>query len=348
MRTLSEIKDPGYIAKSSYNFIDRFFIPYIRDKRDLPFVHLCLKMTFIIIPLAIILFTPLLSGWSWWSLAAIYAMFVLYYSGPYTLMLHNTSHRRLFKKEYSFWNNYIPWVLAPFIGQSPETYFSHHVGMHHLENNLHDDKSSTMKYQRDSFKDFAIYSVSFFFIGVIELAIYFKEKNLKKLYKMVVRGESVYILFLLLMAYINLGATLFIFITPLVIVRFSMMVGNWGQHAFIDPNSPENNYRNSITCVNHFYNKHCFNDGYHIGHHLNPNMHWTDMPSDFMKNKSKYGEENATVFEGIDYNGVWLNLMLKRYKKLADHFVNIENRYESKEEIISLLKSRTQKLPKSA
>lgn len=345
MRALIQVKDPVYKPKSDNNSLDRFILKVIKDKRDLPFVYLCIKMTLLIIPTAIILFSPLLIGWHWWALAAFYAVVILYFSGPYTLMLHNTSHNRLYKKEYNFWNHYIPWILAPFIGQSPETYFSHHVGMHHLENNLHDDKSSTMKYQRDSLKDFAKYSISFFFVGVIELAIYFKQKNLKKLFKMVVRGETVYILFIILMAFINLKATFFIFITPLLIVRFSMMAGNWGQHAFVDPNAPANNYRNSITCINHFYNRHCFNDGYHIGHHLNPTLHWTAMPEDFSKNSSKYADEDAIVFEGIDFNGVWLNLMLHRYDKLADHFVNIGNRYKSKEDVIKMMKFRTQMIP---
>ena len=51
-------------------------------------------------------------------------------------------------------NYYIPWVLGPFFGESPETYFAHHVGMHHAENNLEDDISTTLPYVRDSAVDF--------------------------------------------------------------------------------------------------------------------------------------------------------------------------------------------------
>lgn len=343
MRALQTVHDPVF-QKKTHNVIDRFFLPYIRDERDLPFIYLCIKLTFIIIPIAIILFTPLFSGWYWWMVAAVYAGLVLYFAGPYTLMLHNTSHRKLFKKEYNLGNHYIPWVLAPFMGQTPETYFSHHLGMHHLENNLHDDKSSTMKYQRDSFTDFCKYFLSFLFLGVAELAIYFKRKNLHKLFKMVVRGETLYIIFVIILGFINLQATLYVLILPLVIVRFSMMSGNWGQHAFIDPETPANNYRNSITCINHFYNRHCFNDGYHIGHHLKPNLHWTEMPVDFQQNQHLYAKENAVVFEGLDYMGVWFNLMFKRYDNLASHFVNIGDRFQSKEEIIKMLKYRTKRI----
>ena len=108
-----------------------------------------------------------------------------------------------------------------------------------------------------------------------------------------------------------------------------MMAGNWGQHAFIDANDPANNYRNSITLINTIYNRRCFNDGYHIGHHLRPHMHWTEMPNDFLRNKDKYAENKAIVFEGMDFQMVWFWLMLKRYDVLADRFVNINNAYQS-------------------
>jgi hypothetical protein len=84
-------------------------------------------------------------------------------------MLHNTSHRVLFKREYNLLNKYIPWVLGIFVGQSPETYFVHHIGMHHAEGNLPNDLSSTMKYQRDSFVDFLKYVSRFLFLGDIDL-----------------------------------------------------------------------------------------------------------------------------------------------------------------------------------
>ena len=72
-------------------------------------------------------------------------------------------------------------------------------------------------------------------------------------------------------------------------------------------------------------------------------MHWTDMPQDFEKNLNKYIDNKAIVFEVIDYFVIWLWLMLKRYDILAKHFVNIGNTYQSKEEIIALLKERTKK-----
>ncbi len=344
MKKLSTINDPGYSKPEKQSTVNLFFLNYIRDERDIPFVYLCLQMTFIIIPGAILLFSSAFTGTSFWIASAVYWILWVYFLGPFTLMLHNTSHRKFFKRKYDWANHYIPWVLGPFMGQSPETYFSHHIGMHHPENNLEDDRSSTLQFNRDSFTGFLIYFGNFLFIGVIELIDYFRSKNRTKLLKKVIRGEFSFLLMSVLLAFISWQATLVVFLIPFIFIRFAMMSGNWAQHAFIDLENPDNNYRNSITLINTSYNKRCFNDGYHIGHHLHPGMHWTDMPDNFLDNKDKYAEEKALVFEGIDFQVIWLWLMLKRYDWLADRIININNTFRSKNEIINILKKRTQRL----
>jgi hypothetical protein len=50
------------------------------------------------------------------------------------------------------------------------------------------------------------------------------------------------------------------------------------------------------------------------------------------------------VFEGIEFGGVWFNLMLKNYEKLADHLVNIDGAFSSREEAIAIMKRRTAKI----
>jgi len=110
------------------------------------------------------------------------------------------------------------------------------------------------------------------------------------------------------------------------------MMGNWAQHAFVDQDEPDNDYKNSITCINSSYNRQC-----HIGHHANPNMHWTDMPTDFLKNKQKDINNQAIVFEGLDYNQIWFFLVTKQYAS----FVDIGNQFETQEDVVALLKSRT-------
>lgn len=340
MRTLGEIHDPVFHEKD-FNAIERFFLRFIRDKRDLPFVFLCLKIVFSIIPVSIAIFFA--EGIYWWVLTAVFVGLQVLLLGPFILMLHNTSHNPFFKREYALSNRIIPWGLCPFMGQTPDTYFSHHIGMHHAENNLALDTSSTMRYQRDSFADFLKYFFRFFFIGIVELARYLRLKNKRSFLKRAVVGEIAFLAACVALAWFDWPSTVVVFVVPLVIVRFLMMTGNWAQHAFVASHAPENNYLNSITCINNAYNKQCFNDGYHIGHHLRPHLHWTEMPKDFVNNTDKYAANKALVFEGVDYNQIWAMLMLRRYDKLADHLVNIHGMYASKEEAMALMMERTRK-----
>ena len=334
------INDPVFIPRNNYNFFERQFLKLIRDERDLPFIKLCLRIILFVIPVSVFLYLH----FTWWLAVPFLVFNIVTGLGPFILMLHNTSHRKLFLQEYDYLNKIIPWFLGPFYGETPETYFSHHIMMHHAENNLADDLSCTMNYQRDSFIDFMKYFSLFFFLGIGDLTYYFTRKNRWKFVKKVLVGEIGFTLACIGLCFVNWQATLMVFILPFVIARFGMMAGNWGQHAFINAADPANNYTNSLTCINSNYNKLCFNDGYHIGHHLRPSMHWTEMPVEFEKNIEKYKQNDAIVFEGIDFFVVWFMLVTHNYKFLASKYVDLAGRFSSKEEIIDFLKMRVAKI----
>jgi len=334
------LTDPIGLQKKKVNFIDYIFLPLINDKRDMAFIYLSLKITFIIIPLAICLFV--ITGLHWSLYLAYLLILLIVFLGPYVLMLHNVCHRKLFKKKYNIFNRYVPWVLGIFFGQTPETYFYHHVTMHHPENNEPEDLSTTMKYRRDSIRAFIAYLGSFYFTGVLNLILYFKDKKRNKYALRILLGECFFTVLCVLLCFVNFKATLTVFILPLVFIRFAMMAGNWAQHAFIDQVKPADIYGNSITCINTIYNKKCFNDGYHIGHHLKPYMHWTEMPANFKANISTYSLNNAIVFKKLDYFQIWFLLMTKNYKTLAANYVQL-GELQTTSEIITFLKSRTQK-----
>ncbi|MDO1449863.1 fatty acid desaturase [Rhodocytophaga aerolata] len=345
MKLLSQIHDPVYRKKEKYTIADKFFLRLIRDERDLPFMYLTVAISCTLVPMAIFLYLPLLDGWLWWLFAAGYLLLNnFYFKGPFGLMLHCTSHRKLFKKAYNWANYYLPWMLGPFFGQTPETYFSHHIGMHHPENNLPEDKSCTMFYQRDSLRGFMNYFCSFLFTGIFGLSAYFLKKNRKKLLISTIMGELAFFVMCIALSFLDWKATLVVFILPFLISRFISMLGNWTQHAFIDAADPGNPYKNSITCINTVYNKKCWNDGYHISHHIRPSMHWTQHPVYFLTTKKEYARNQAIVFDGVDYLAIFYYLMRKRYDILATHVVNIENTYSSHEQIIALLKQRTQQI----
>ncbi|HWY11138.1 MAG TPA: fatty acid desaturase [Bacteroidia bacterium] len=336
------ITDPVYKEKSSYNFIERFFISLLIDKRDFTFIKLCGLIFITTIPFAVYLFIP--GNLNWWLVLIYYAFNFGVLTGSFILMLHLTSHRPLFKMKYSFLNNIIPWVIGPFFGETPESYFAHHLGMHHAEDNMPSDLSSTMKYQRDSFGDFMKYYFDFIVYGLYDLAVYLKIKKRTKIRKNFLLGEFSFWIIAIALIFFNFKASLFVFIIPVFVVRFLMMAGNWGQHAFIDRNDPKNNYTNSINCINVRYNHTCFNDGYHIVHHLKPAMHWLELPEEFLKNIDKYCTENAIIFQGIDFFQVWFLLMTKQYNTLVKKMVIVDPDITTKEQAIALLKERTRKI----
>ena len=346
MKPLQALTDPVFVKPAQYSAFDSFLLRAIRDERDLPFVHLTLRITVTMLPVAVLLYMPFVKGW-WWALAAVAYQFLnnITYKGPFGLMLHCTSHRKLFKKEYEGLNNYIPWVLAPFFGHSPETYYTHHIGMHHAENNLEDDESSTMPYDRDSLRGWLHYFGKFLFTGIYHLATYFFRKKRQRLLFRSVRGEIMFILFCAAMCFVSWPATLMVFIIPFFLYRLVAMMGNWAQHAFIGADDPGNAYKNSITCINTKYNVKCWNDGYHISHHQRQTMHYTEHPGYFLKTLDGYVKNEAIVFDGIHFLHVFIWLMRKRYDLLAKHFVNIGDRFANDEEVKAFLKSRTRKIP---
>ncbi|AKU97760.1 hypothetical protein AKJ09_04424 [Labilithrix luteola] len=331
-----QLSDPTYEAAPRASLLERIIVPLINDKRDVPFVKLALAMTLMVIPFAAYLFIP--GHFRWWLGVAYLAFTFLVFVDRCILMLHNTSHRPLFKSKVL--NLYIPWVLGPFFGESPETYYAHHLGMHHAENNLAKDLSSTMRYQRDSFLAFLHYWGTFMLTTAARLPLYLQRHGKSRLARRMLIGELLFLVACGVGLYLSFWPTFTVFVAPWLAVRFLMMWGNWGQHAFLDRERPDRPHTNSITCINSRYNRRCFNDGYHIGHHLMAARHWTDLPGELQKNQARYAKEGAIVFEGIDFFMVSLFLFLKRHDWLADRYVQLGGERKSKQEIILLLKDR--------
>ena len=279
----------------------------------------------------------------WWLAVAYWLVWGFVFLDRVTLMLHCTSHRTLFSRRVRWMNAYVPWVLGPFYGQTPNTYFAHHVAMHHVEENLLDDLSSTMRYRRDSFIHWLRYLGRFLLLTGVLLPLYLYGRGRVGLAWRAAVGELGFWMVVAGLALVNFEATLVVFVVPVLVVRALMMAGNWAQHAFVEPGDPANDYRNSVTCINCRYNARCFNDGYHIIHHLQPRKHWTELPGEFESRRAVYGKHDAVVFEGIDFFTIWLYLMLRRWRALARAFVRLPGApARTDDEVIAFLKHRLQ------
>jgi len=345
MKALPElITDPVYNQPSHLSRYQKFWMKHIHDKRDLPFIQLLTIIHCTVIPVAVLLYTPVLTGWWWWIAAVIYFYFSqFYFKGSFGLMLHCICHRKFFKTHPHFWNKYLFWFVCPLFGHLGDSYHVHHMGMHHVENNMPDDASSTMKFTRDNFGHFIKYWLRFMFLGLRDVFVYLFARKRKKLYTKVTISEVGFLVIATGLCFINLKATLAVVIVPFVFARFVMMLGNWTQHAFVDPREPDNDFASNIICLNTSYNQKCWNDGYHAIHHIRPGAHYTEMPLIFKQMLPDFQEHRTFVFEKIHYLHIFFWLMFIRYDKLADHMVNINGTFSSKADAMTLLKSRTRR-----
>ncbi|KAG8408778.1 hypothetical protein J3458_019794 [Metarhizium acridum] len=183
--------------------------------------------------------------------AVLHFVMQMYYVGTYTLMQHQHIHQRgILAKTYGLFDRAFPYILDPLMGHTWNTYYYHHVKHHHVEGNGPDDLSSTIRYQRDSVPDFLHYVGRFFFLVWLDLPLYFLGKNRPALaFKAAGSEFATYAYYYFMSRVVGTRATLFVYILPLLMLRMGLMVGNWGQHAFVDSDEPDSDFRSSITVV---------------------------------------------------------------------------------------------------
>lgn len=334
------LTDPTEAPRYSDGPFSRWCRAHLYEARDEVFVRLSLLVVVVMGAAMTGLWFALRSGRVPMLLAAaLYLALWGWYSAPVILMLHNTMHRPFLRSPR--WLNFAhPYVMSFFFG-IPTGYAQHHLGMHHVEDNLPEDLSSTMRYRRDSFLHFLVYFGRFFFFVLAELSSYLLRKRRTRMARRAFFGEFLHLTLVGLALALDVPFGLIAFAIPTFLVRFLMMVGNWGQHAFLNTARPNDGLSNSITCINAGYNHRAFNDGYHIGHHLKASRHWTEMPKDLLDNRAKYAAAGAIVFEGIDFFLVSILLWTGQWRFLARRYVRLDGP-RSDDEVIALLRSRVE------
>lgn len=337
------LTDPTQAPAYGDGALSRWCKAHLHDARDEVFVRLSIKVVLIMSAAMGALWACLhaaLPAWGQLAAVAIYLVLWGWYSAPVILMLHCTMHRPFIKRP-KWLNRAHPYVMSFYFG-IPTGYAEHHLGMHHVEDNMPEDLSSTMRYRRDSFLHFLHYFGRFFFFIAIELPLYLSRKRRHKMARRALVGELAHQAVVVGSLLVSFRFGLVAFAFPMFAIRFLMMVGNWGQHAFLNPARKNDGLANSVTCINAGYNHRAFNDGYHIGHHLKANRHWTEMPQDLLDQREQYARAGAIVFEGLDFFLVSILLWSGQWKVLAKRYVRLDGQPRSDEEVIAMLKSRVQ------
>ena len=183
--------------------------------------------------------------------AVLHFVMQMYYVGTYTLMQHQHIHQRgILARRFSVIDAVYPYILDPLMGHTWNTYYYHHVKHHHVEGNGPSDLSSTIRYQRDSLPDFLCYVGRFFFFVWLDLPLYFIRKGRPGMALRAAGSEfTTYAFYFLVSTIAGRKATFFVYILPFLMLRMGLMVGNWGQHAFVDRDEPDSDFRSSITVI---------------------------------------------------------------------------------------------------
>jgi fatty acid desaturase len=159
------------------------------------------------------------------------------------------------------------------------------------------------------------------------------EKNRKR---MLSGMAGYYVYFAAVFIYDWRIGTLFVLV-PILCMNFINAITAWVQHAFGDPDRPEDYFANTVTVVDQV---NFMNEGYHLCHHHRSSLHWTEMPAHFERIRDRMREAGSMVFRDLDFMGLFLELtLLRRMDVLAEKLVPWEPM--NHDERLALLAKRT-------
>lgn len=272
---------------------------------------------------------------------------LLLFEERFLLMLHYSSHRSVF--DISLLNGINCSVFAAFFGVGPGMYKLHHNMMHHLENNHGLDATSTEEFQRDSFTSFLKYWFRFVFRIWYDLCVYVLARGRwdvagNTLPQLAVWAAGMFCL----CKFVSVVATVWIFIVPYLVSMSAMSFGNFSQHMFVNPDDCQSNYALTYNCLDSPTNQMTFNDGYHIVHHVNARLHWSEIPEYFDQTRDKHAKAGAITFRETHFFDVGMLVMTGQLRKLVEkHYVHIGPKEEvpTVDEVVIKLKRWLEPVP---
>ena len=331
-----------FLSRAYDRFLDRLGKEVLRDSRDTPALRLMISLSLTVVPIFVI---QLVLGKPRLLLAI--AFYLSLYGLKFQRVVRMFSAKHLeahrpqgyFSEKYDkVFGRYLEFFLGYLYGNCPELGRTAHVCLHHRENSGPDDTRTNMGYDRTSRLDFLWY-LSDNIWTVLGLApyAYFKARGDEKDRRRMLWGMArYYAYFGAVFIYDWRIGTIFVLV-PLLCMNFINAITAWVQHAFCDPERPEDYFANTVTVVDRV---NFLNEGYHLCHHHRASLHWSEMPAHFERIRDRMREAGSLVFRDLDFMGLFVELTIfHRMDALAEKLVPWEPM--NHEQRLALLAKRT-------
>ena len=314
----------------------------LQDQRDTPALRVMVSLTLTAVPIfavQLILGKPrllLVIGFYLSLYGVRFQRFVRMFSAS-----HVEAHRRhgYFSGKYDkVFGRYFEFFLGYLYGNAPELGRTAHVCLHHRENSGPDDTRNNRGYDRTSRMDFLWY-LSDNIWTVLGLApyAYFKARGDEKNRKRMLWGMASYYAYFTAVFIYDWRIGILFVLVPLLCMNFINAITAWVQHAFCDPDNPEDYFTNTVTVVDEV---NFLNEGYHLCHHHRASLHWSEMPVHFERLRDRMKGAGSLVFRDMDFLGLFLELTLfHRMDVLAEKLVPWEPMDHQQK--LALLEKRT-------